>query len=171
MPRRLTDANLRLSEVSIELLAWDKHRTLKQLPPAEAIETDALIDEGANCHLRLLRVVHGETDESAVPQADEWLHDSQERWKKIPDMTERSWPLYSGRSLRVTPDDVEQLYRLRPDRSFSRPEPGEDPEATEMARQLASLRNLHAAGLLTKAELHAAEERARRIGGGDPAPG
>ena len=48
--RRLTDTNLRISEVALELLAWDKRRAMSAMDPGDFVETERLINRGANSH-------------------------------------------------------------------------------------------------------------------------
>jgi hypothetical protein len=159
VPRRLTDENLRLSEVSLELLAWDRHRTMGAATPVEAEETDLLVDRGAACHRRLLAALHGEGGDGSLEEGDEWLQESRDWWKEYPDMVEKE--SFWGPQLRVTADDLSRLDRLRPERSFSKPAP--PAESGELVEQLERLGALLAQGQLTEEEFQAAKERV--IGG------
>jgi hypothetical protein len=162
--RRLTDTNLRISEVALELLAWDKRRATSQMEPADFVETERLIDRGANFHRRLLATLHEEIDDVSLVESDEWLVESRARWKDSEEMTERGGFL-RGRKLKLTKDDLARIDRVHPERSFpaSSPAPVEVPgargEAGDPAGQLERLRSLRAEGILTEDEFRAAEAR------------
>ena len=79
--RRLTDTNLRISEVALELLAWDKRRATSAMDPADFVETERLIDRGANSHRRLLGALHEELECVSLVESEEWLVESRARWK------------------------------------------------------------------------------------------
>jgi hypothetical protein len=160
----MIDTNLRTSEVALELLAWDKVRATSQMQPADFVETERLIDRGANSHRRLLAALHGELDEVPLLESEEWLVESRARWKDREEMTERRGFL-RGPKLKLTKDDLARLDRIHPDRSFSvsSPVPVEAPggrgEAGDRAGQLHRLRSLRAEGILTEDEFSAAVAR------------
>jgi hypothetical protein len=163
--RRLTDTNLRISEVALELLAWDKRRTTSPMDPADFVETERLIDRGANFHRRLLAALHEELDEVSLVDSEEWLVESRARWKDREEMTERGGFLH-GRKLKLTKDDLARIDRVHPERSFSAssPVPVEVPGARgetgdDSAGQLQRLRSLRAEGILTEDEFRAAAAR------------
>src|ERR1700760_2918258 len=155
--RRLTDTNLRISEVALELLAWDKVRATSQMQPADFVETERLIDRGSNSHRRLLAALHEEIDEVPLLESDEWLVESRARWKDREEMTERRGFL-RGPKLKLTKDDLARIDRLHPEQSFSgsSPVPVEVPggrgEAGDPTGQLQRLRSLRAEGILTEDE-------------------
>jgi hypothetical protein len=157
----LTDTNLRISEVALELLAWDKRRTTGPMEPADFVETERLIDRGANSHRRLLGALHGEFDDVSLLESEEWLAESKGRWRDREEMTERNGFL-RGPKLKLTKDDLARIDRVHPEQSFSasslvsvdaRGDTG-DP-----AGQLQRLRSLRADGILTEEEFRAAEAR------------
>jgi hypothetical protein len=162
--RRLTDTNLRIGEVALELLAWDKRRSTSPMEPGDFVETERLIDRGANFHRRLLAALHEELDEVSLVENDEWLVESRARWKDREEMTERGGFLRGGK-LRLTKDDLARIDRVHPERSFSAssPVPVEVPGvrnvAGDSAGQLQRLRSLRAEGILTEDEFRAAEAR------------
>jgi hypothetical protein len=162
--RRLTDTNLRISEVALELLAWDKRRATSLMEPADFVETERLIDRGANSHRRLLAVLHEELDEVSLVESEKWLVESRARWNDREEMTERGGFL-RGRKLKLTEDDFARIDRAHPEHSFSvsSPVPVELPgsrgEAGDPAGQLQRLRSLRAEGILTEDEFRAAAER------------
>jgi hypothetical protein len=160
----LTDTNLRISEVALELLAWDKRRTTSAMDPADFVETERLIDRGANSHRRLLAALHGELDEVSLVESDGWLLESRAGWKDREEMTEGAGFL-RGHKLKLTKDDLARIDRVHPEHSFSAsfPVPVEVPgghgEAGDPAGQLERLRSLRAEGILTEDEFRAAAAR------------
>jgi putative oligomerization/nucleic acid binding protein len=160
----MTDANLRIGEVALELLAWDKRRATILMEPEDFVETERLIDRGANSHRRLLAALHEESDGVSLVESDEWLVESRARWRDREEMTERDGFL-RGRKLRLTKDDFARIDRVHPERSFSAspPVPVEIPgaryDAADPSGQLQRLRSLRAEGVLTEEEFRAAEAR------------
>lgn len=116
--RRLVDTNLRISEVTLELLAWDKRRTTSPLAPEDFVETERLIDRGANVHRRLLAALHEEFDGVPLDESADWLAESRARWRHIDEMTEGRG-FIRGPKLRLTKDDLARLDRIHPEQSFS----------------------------------------------------
>jgi hypothetical protein len=162
--RRLTDTNLRISEVALELLAWDKRRATSPMEPADFVETERLIDRGSNSHRRLLAALHEELEGVSLVESEEWLIESRARWKDREEMTERGGFL-RGHKLRLTKDDLARIDRVHPERSFSASSPvpvevpGARSDAADSAGQLQRLRSLRAEGILTEDEFRAAEAR------------
>jgi hypothetical protein len=162
--RRLTDTNLRISEVALELLAWDKRRATSPMDPADFVETERLIDRGANFHRRLLAALHEELEEVSLVESEEWLVESRAHWKDREEMTERGGFL-RGPKLKLTKDDLARIDRVHPEHSFSAssPVPVEVPaahgDAGDPAGQLQRLRSLRAEGILTEDEFRAAAAR------------
>jgi hypothetical protein len=162
--RRLTDTNLRISEVALELLAWDKRRATSQMEPADFVETERLIDRGANFHRRLLAALHEELDEVSLVESEEWLVESRARWRDREEMTEGGRFL-RGPKLKLTKDDLARIDRVHPERTFSASSPvpvevpGTPSDAADPAGQLQRLRSLRAEGILTEDEFRAAEAR------------
>ncbi len=162
--RQLIDTNLRISEVALELLAWDKLRTMSPMAPDDFVETERLIDRGGNFHRRLLGALHEEFDGVSLEESAEWLAESRRRWRDSEEMTERRGFL-RGPKLRLTKDDLARLDRIHPEQSFSAapPAPVGAPaardEATDTAGQRRRLRSLRAEGILTEEEFRAAEAR------------
>jgi hypothetical protein len=162
--RQLIDINLRISEVTLELLAWDKLRTTSPMAPDDFVETERLIDRGANSHRRLLGALHEEFDGVSLEESADWLAESRARWRHSEEMTERRGFL-RGSKLRLTKEDLARLDRIHPELSFSAspPVPVEVPgpreEATDTAGQRRRLRSLRAEGILTEEEFRAAEAR------------
>jgi hypothetical protein len=160
----MTDTNLRISEVALELLAWDKRRATSPMEPGDFVETERLIDRGANSHRRLLAVLHEELDEVSLVESDEWLVESRARWKDREEMTERG-AFLRGRKLKLTKDDLARIDRVHPEHSFSVSSPvpvevsGARGEAGDPSGQLQRLRSLRAEGILTEDEFRAAEAR------------
>src|ERR1700721_2350238 len=120
--RRLTDTNLRISEVALELLAWDKRRAMSPMDPADFVETERLIDRGANFHRRLLAALHEELEEVSLVESEEWLVESRAHWKDREEMTERGGFL-RGPKLKLTKDDLARIDRVHPEHSFSASSP------------------------------------------------
>ncbi len=164
--RQLTDTNLRISEVALDLLAWDKRRSTSPMEPGDFVETERLIDRGANSHRRLLAALHGELESVSLAESAEWLAESKERWRDRDEMTEGGGFL-RGPRLRLTKDDLARIDRLHPEQSFSASSPvtvqvpGARGEAADTAGQLQRLRSLRAEGILTEDEFRAAEARLR----------
>jgi hypothetical protein len=162
--RQLTDTNLRISEVALDLLAWDKRRSTSPMEPGDFVETERLIDRGANSHRRLLRALHGELDDVSLVESGEWLTESKESWRDREEMTERGGFL-RGPKLKLTKDDLARIDRVHPEQSFSASSPvavevtGARGEAADTAGQLERLRSLRAEGILTEDEFRAAEAR------------
>jgi hypothetical protein len=167
VPRRLTDANLRIGEVALDLLAWDKRRSTAPMAPDDLVETDRLVDRGANSHRRLLAALHGEVDDVSLEESAKWLAESKAIWRDREEMTERGGFL-RGPKLKLTKDDFARLDRVHPERSFSGTESvptdpaarrGEAASAADPDAQLERLRSLRAEGVLTEEEFRAAEAR------------
>lgn len=162
--RQLTDTNLRISEVALELLAWDKRRSTAPMQPADFVETERLIVRGSNAHRRLLGALHGELEAVSLDDSAEWLAESRASWRDRDEMTERGGFL-RGPKLKLTKDDLSRVDRVHPERSFSAssPSPVEVPgardEAAGSAAQLERLRSLRADGILTEDEFRAAAAR------------
>ncbi len=162
--RRLTDANLRIGEVTLELLAWDKRRSTSPMQPEDFVATERLIDRGANAHRRLLGALHEEFDGVSLDDSAEWLSESRTAWRDRDEMTERGGFL-RGPKLRLTKDDFARLDRIHPEHSFSGGDPtpvaipGAREEGADAAGQLQRLRSLRAEGILTEEEFRAAESR------------
>ena len=162
--RRLTDTNLRIGEVALELLAWDKRRTTMPMQPADFVETERLIDRGANSHRRLLGALHEEIDDVSLDDSAEWLAESRAAWRDREEMTEGGRFL-RGPKLRLTKDDLARIDRVHPERSFSASPPapiavpGARDEAADPAGQLERLRSLRAEGILTEDEFRSAVAR------------
>jgi hypothetical protein len=160
----LTDTNLRISEVALELLAWDKRRATSPMQPADFVETERLIDRGANFHRRLLAALHEELEEVSLVESEEWLVESRARWKEREEMTEGGGFL-RGRKLKLTKDDLARIDRVHPEHSFSASSPvpvavpGARDETGDPAGHLQRLRSLRAEGILTEDEFRAAEAR------------
>jgi hypothetical protein len=155
----LTDTNLRISEVALELLAWDKRRSTAPMDPADFVETERLIDRGANSHRRLLGALHGELEDVSLVESDEWLVESRALWRDREEMTERNGFL-RGPKLKLTKDD-----RVHPELTFSASQPvsveapGAAGDSGDPTGQLQRLRSLRAEGILTEDEFRAAEAR------------
>jgi hypothetical protein len=164
LSRRLNDTNLRISEVALELLAWDKRRSTSPMQPEDFVETERLIDRGANFHRRLLAALHEELDEVSLVESDEWLVESRARWRDREEMTEGGRFL-RGPKLKLTKDDFARIDRVHPERTFSASSPvsvgipGARGEAGDHAGQLQRLRSLRAEGILTEDEFRPAEAR------------
>lgn len=164
VPRRLTDANLRIGEVTLELLAWDKRRASSPMEPEDFVVTGRLIDRGANFHRRLLAALHEELEGVPLTESAEWLAESRASWRDRDEMTDGGGFL-RGPKLRLTKDDFARLDRIHPEQTFSasRPTQVEVPaagdEPTDAAGQLQRLRSLRADGVLTEEEFRAAEAR------------
>jgi hypothetical protein len=160
----LTDTNLRISEVALELLAWDKCRATIPMRPGDFVETERLIDRGANSHRRLLAALHEELDGVTLEDSAEWLAESRAAWRDRDEMTEGG-RLLRGPKLRLTKDDLARIDRIHPEQSFavSPPTPvavpGARDGAADPADQLERLRSLRAQGILTDDEFRAAEAR------------
>jgi hypothetical protein len=169
VPRDLIELNIRGGEVAYELLAWDKYRTTGDREPADALETERLIDRGAACFGRILATVHGERETWSLGEGREWLEESRGRWLDRPEMTEKG-SFLGGPKLRVTEEDLARLDRVHPDRSFSatvtpretapaRVSRTGDTTAPDVAGQLERLGTLRAEGVLTEEEFRAAKAR------------
>jgi hypothetical protein len=163
--RDLVGLHVRGGEVAYELLAWDKYRTIRDRDPADALETERLIDRGAACFGRVLSTIHGEREIQSLRECDEWLEESRARWYRRPEMVEKG-SFLRGPKLRVTEDDLARLDRVHPEQSFSATAtPRVDENRTEstaptdVAGQLERLGSLRAAGTLTEAEFRAAKAR------------
>jgi hypothetical protein len=163
--RRLIDTNLRISEVTLELLAWDKRRATSPMEPEDFVDTERLIDRGANSHRRLLAVLHEEAAGVSLEESAAWLAESQARWREREEMTEGGRRFLRGPKLRLTSEDLARLDRLHPEQSFSASSPtpvevtsGPAP-VDGAAGQLQRLRSLRAEGILTEEEFRAAEAR------------
>jgi len=167
VPRRLTDANLRIGEVTLELLAWDKRRSTEPMQPEDFVATERLIDRGASSHRRLLAALHEEIDGVSLEDSAEWLVESRAAWRRRDEMTEGGGFL-RGPKLRLTKEDFARLDRIHPELSFSASPPtpvgapaGVGDDAADPAGQLQRLRSLRAEGILTEEEFRAAESRLR----------
>lgn len=154
---------LTASKVALELLAWDKARTLSQIPRDQRQEADELIDRGAAVYQALLASIHGEDVGDPDVEGEEWLAES--RAVHVPTMMQKGG-LFSPPKLRLSEADTELLDRTHPELTFSG---GDEQEAEFVERaaedpleQLRGLRELHDAGALTDAEF--AEAKARVIG-------
>jgi hypothetical protein len=164
LSRQLTDTNLRIGEVALELLAWDKRRSTMPMQPSDFVETERLIERGANSHRRLLGALHEEFDGVSLDHSAEWLAESRAAWRDREEMTEGGRFL-RGPKLRLTEGDLARIDRLHPERSFSASSPvpvavpGARDQAADPAGQLERLRSLRAEGILTEDEFRAAESR------------
>jgi hypothetical protein len=143
-----------------ELLAWDKYRATGDREPADAVETDRLIDRGAACFGVLLSTLHGDREIGSLEESDEWLRASKSRWSSRSEMINKG-SLLSGPKLRLTDADIAQLDRVHPDRSFSGSPADRDIGADDGAAidQLERLGALRAEGVLTEEEFRAAKAR------------
>jgi hypothetical protein len=159
IPKRLADVNIRLGETALDLLAWDRCRTLGELDSVDLSETDQLVIDGADCHRRLLAVAHGADDNDALAAADSWLGQSRARWATRPTMVERG-SFLGRRKLRLTEDDFARLDRVHPERSFSRtPRASAARIDDDVVDQLERLGAMREKGLLTAEEFQSAKSR------------
>jgi hypothetical protein len=167
--RDLIGLNVRGGEVAYELLAWDKYRSTVDREPADALDTERLIDRGAACFGRILATIHGERETWSLDESDEWLEESRARWFDRSGMIEKG-SFLRGPKLRVTEEDIARLDRVHPDQSFSAIAPpaetvpahaGSSPDspAHDIAGQLERLGTLRAEGVLTEEEFRAAKAR------------
>jgi hypothetical protein len=157
LPGRLTAANLRLGEVALEILAWDKLRTSEPLDAERSAELDRLIEAGADCHRRLLAEVHEEAEDPPLEPTSTWLAESRTYRRDRPGMADGG-TLLRGPNLKLTDDDLQRLDRTRPERSFSSRSDVASP-ASGMVGQLERLGGLLEKGLLTEDEFQAAKRR------------
>ncbi|HVW46575.1 MAG TPA: SHOCT domain-containing protein [Solirubrobacterales bacterium] len=166
VPRGMIEVNLRLGEISVELLAWDKYRTMNRLDPDDFVATERLIDRGAGVHRRLLTALHEKVEDVSPAESADWLAESRSSWQGREEMTERG-SFLRGRKLRLTKEDLARIDRVHPDRTYSGdPDDtagegvtGDPGAAVTGAGQLERLRSLRAEGILTEEEFRAAEAR------------
>jgi hypothetical protein len=146
--------------MALELLAWSKALSGTDPRSLDIFETEHLVDRGGDCYRRLLSTVHGDRDGVSLDESDGWLAESRSAWRDRPEMIEKG-SFLRGPKLRLTGEDFERLDRLRPERSFSAPDPAQyEPDATtDVAGQLERLGALRAGGVLTEAEFRAAKAR------------
>ncbi|HTR74957.1 MAG TPA: hypothetical protein VMH33_06820 [Solirubrobacterales bacterium] len=151
--------NIRLGETALEILAWDRYRTVEPPGPQDLAEIDGLVHRGAGCHRRLLATVHGEREDRSLAESDAWLRESRERWKKRPSMTEKGGFL-RGPRLRLIDEDLDRLDRIHPETSFSaRTDPGAGPGGDDLVEKLERLGALRSEGLLEEDEFQTAKAR------------
>lgn len=163
------EVQLQATTVALELLAWDKARTEGKIPAEEAERVDSHVHLGALQYQRLLGTIHGERETAPMDAAATWVEESQSLRRDREHMTEKTW-IRKGMPLRLTDEEIDQLDRKHPERSFSgraRTEGGDAPERTEAgpapeadtAGQLERLVALHREGALSDEEFAAAKRR------------
>lgn len=161
-PSRYAEANLRLGQTALDLLAWDRYRTLERLDHPESVEVERLIERGSACHRRLLTAVHEGRDAGSLTQTDEWLVESRSEWSTRPTMTEKG-SFLRGPRLRLTEEDLARLDRGQPACSFSAEPPKVDAEAEGgLVEKFERLGGLRQEGLLTEEEFRAAKAKLLR---------
>jgi Short C-terminal domain len=172
LTKNSADRNYIAANVAIELLVWDKNRAL---PGAGPEGREGLIARGVECYERLLCSLHGEGGGDPDPEADTWLEESRSMRSRRSDMTKGRF--FGGNSPNVSKEDMEQLDRRHPERSFTggldavpsesasadRPvEPAVTTAAAtddDLVTQLERLRALRDEDVLTDAEFAAAKAR------------
>jgi len=158
--RRQVDLNLQAGRIALELLAWDKARFEGRLGQPAADDGERILRRGAERYQRLLRTLHGETDDFKLAEGEAWLEESLAGRRDRQYMTKRGGILTRDKLL-LTEEDCDRVDRRHPELSFSggteAPAGGDDP-----AGQLERLGALHAAGVLTDDEFSAAKSRVLR---------
>ena len=154
--------NLRLGETALDLLAWDRYRTVEDPDRSDAAEVELLIDRGSACHRRLLAAVHGAREDGCLAESGEWLSDSKVAWIRRPAMTEKG-SFLGGTKLNVTDEDIARLDRLHPELTFSaRASAANDANEGDLAGALERLGGLRREGLLSEDEFRAAKAKLLR---------
>jgi hypothetical protein len=141
------------ASVALELLVWDKNRSLPG--PAPRGRED-LIDRGAQLYDQFVRFLHGEAVEDPAEPGRSWLARSLEMRRGRDDMTTRRF-LGSSRP-KLDKEDIARLDRRHPERSFT----GEAETRTledDLVEQLERLRALRDDGTLTVREFAVAKAR------------
>lgn len=149
--RGLVEANLQATAIALELLAWDRARTDGKISAPERETVEALIHRGSLQYGRLIDAIHGERESAPLGEGKAWLDESEALRRDREHMSEKSW-LRKGARLRLTDEDIAQLDRKQPERSFSG-------RTADAEAQLARLTDLHAEGVLSAAEFAAAKQR------------
>jgi len=149
--RGLVEANLQATAIALELLAWDKARSDGKISAQESETIESLIHRGSLQYGRLLDAVHGERESAPLSEGKAWLNESEALRRDREYMSEKSW-LRKGARLRLTEEDIAQLDRKQPERSFS----GRSGDAEAHLERLTAL---HAEGVLSAEEFAAAKRR------------
>lgn len=152
VPGRVLDNGLRASDVGLELLAWDKARAGRDPAAPDAAAEDLFIERGGECYRRLIATVHGEEDAGALADSESWMEESCRRREHRTDMTAKG-SFFHRAKLLLNEKDYARLDRKRPELSFT------GPAAAAPAAHREHLEELHRAGILTDAELAAAQAR------------
>jgi hypothetical protein len=114
LDRSQTELNLLAGEVAIELVVWDKARSLRS--PVAAAEVEELLADGAPHYQAMLATIHageepGEEERAAV---DEWLGRSRAGRLRL----HNQLPVPKKR-IKLAPAEQKRIDRLHPERSFS----------------------------------------------------
>ena len=166
VPKNQGEQNLLAASVALELLAWDKNRSI---PGAEIEGREGLIARGAEHYQRLLYSLHqgvGEPDEDG--QA--WLKEARRMRADRGDMTKKQF-FGGGSGPKLDQEDIDRLDPLHPELSFTggvgaplddERIPAAVPAAREddgMVEKLERLGALHRDGVLTDEEFAGAKAR------------
>jgi len=168
VPSALTTVNFLAASIALDLLAWDKHRTLSG---NWSEEREDLIARGADCYQWQLMTIHAEDDGGPDDQAERWLEESA-ACRTAKGLNKRR--LFGPAPPNLSADDIARLDPRHPETSFSGRTDGATPatatataadggEGTLIA-DLERLQVLYAQGALSDAEFAAA--KTRLLGGG-----
>jgi hypothetical protein len=113
--RDQVDLNLLAGELAIELVVWDKARSLRS--PLAAAEVEAVLADGAPRYQALLAAIHaGERPgEGELEAGRSWLGRSQEARRQLAEQL----PVLPKRRIKLSDADQERVDRRHPERTFS----------------------------------------------------
>lgn len=113
--RGQTRTNLLAGEVALELIIWDKARSLRS--PVAAAEIEGLLSDGAPYYQELLAHLHADrqpSDEDLKP-VNAWLQRSREARQRIGE----ELPVVPKKKTKLSPEEAARVDRVHPERSFT----------------------------------------------------
>jgi hypothetical protein len=109
------ELNLLAGEVAIELVVWDKARTLRS--PVAAAEIEAILVAGAPHYQRLLGGIHADAELVAGEREEigAWLEGSRAARLRLGGRL----PVVPKKKVSLSAEDQERIDRVHPERTFS----------------------------------------------------
>jgi hypothetical protein len=109
------ELNLLAGEVAVELVVWDKARSLRS--PVAATEIESMLVEGAPHYQALLGAIHAAEPLAATEreQVGGWLVTSREARKRLGS----ELPVVPKKKVSLSQEDQQRIDRRHPERSFT----------------------------------------------------
>jgi hypothetical protein len=143
------------ASVALELLVWDKDRSLSEVGSPGR---EGLIARGAECYEMLLYSLHAEGAGDPDDRCRAWLAESAEMRQGRGDLTTK--PLFRTGRPKLSKEDLARLDRRSPQRSFTGQ--AEAPIDLDLVGRLERLRAFRDEGVLSEEEFALAKARLLR---------